>query len=437
MHTNQTPGPRHWTPPVVATQARRGGAGTRRIAGRLFLVLFLAAPAAGAAASEPTRLAAAAECPAFAWSPPAEGAIAVVGPAELDGALARARAGGTILLAGGDYGRHEIAGYNPSGTVTIGAADPDDPPVLNGLVIEHSSGLVLAGLAFRIDGSKPFSVSKPDAGLRIRDSSRISVQGAFFTGYVEAPGAVYVVRDVTRGTKAPIDFSGLGRGMGMNVNHSDHIEVLGSTFADLTVGTNFNNSSNLRFAGNSFTGISVDSTDWGGITGLMFEGNLIADNRVPRGMKHADLMQFRFSTSRDVTIRDNLLISAVPASHGIYFGNGPKERDHRYEDIAVTDNQLYVSGRLALSVSGSDGVTITGNSVLANRDAGGGPAAILVGESSTGVTVTGNVANFVGAWGQNWSDRPKPPDWGMTDNRILRGPVPPPAIGQAPGCDSR
>ena len=28
-------------------------------------------------------------------------------------------------------------------------------------------------------------------------------------------------------------------------------------------------------------------------------------------MKHADLMQFRFSTSRDVTIRDNVLISAL------------------------------------------------------------------------------------------------------------------------------
>ncbi len=402
----------------------------QRIAGGALAIGLLAAPPVAAGVGD-TSLAA---CPAFAWSPPADGGISVSDPAGLDAALAQAQEGGVILLDGGNYGRFSLTGFNPSGEVTIGAADPGDPPVFSGMTIEKSSGIRLAGLTFRIDGTKPFQLDKLDAGLRIRNSRAITVLGSLFTGHIEPPRAVYAIRDVTRETVGSIDFGGLGRGEGLDARGSETIAVLGSTFADLTVGSDLNRIRGAKFIGNTFTGISVDSTDWGGITDLLFEGNLITNNTVPRGLKHADLMQFRFSTSRNVDIRGNVLISARPATHGIYFG-GSVFGNYRYDNISITDNLVLVPGRLALAVEHGDGLTITGNRVLSNRDVRGGSAAtILVEESSTDVKVANNVANAMGASGRGWVDRPMPGDWVWESNRRVRGPDKPPEIAQAPGC---
>jgi hypothetical protein len=398
------------------------------LVGSLALLAVLDAPRVSASESP------VAACPAHAWSPPAAGGLPVSGAAGLDGALARTLHGGTILLAGGDYGKFELAGYNPSGAVTIGAADPRDPPVFDSLMIGHSSNLTLAGLKFQVDGSKAFSIDDLDPALRILDSSGITILGSFFTGFTEPPGSVYPVWDFLKDKTYSVDFSGLGRGKGLDVRRSDRIEVLGSTFADLTVGSDVNRVRDARFVGNTYTGISVDSTDWGGIDGLLFQGNLIANNPVPRGVRHADLMQFRFSASKDVTIEDNVLVSARAISHGIYLG-GSVFDNYRYDNIVIRNNVLLASQRLALAVERADGLTITGNTVLANRAARGGPAAILVEETSTGVTISGNTANIIGAAGRpNWIDGVAPKDWSLDGNRILRGGADAPALGRAPGC---
>jgi hypothetical protein len=403
--------------------------GLRRTLGRCLLVGLLAGLAAPASAS----VAAPAECAAFPWVPPADGGIRVEDAAGLDAALAKAQRGGTILLAGGNYGRYSLAGYNPSAPVTIGAADPADPPVFNSLMLEHSSNLELAGLTFKVDGTKAFRPSDLDPALRILDSQRITILASLFTGYIEPPGSFFTVGDGMRNTKKRIDFSGLGRGMGMNAARSTGIDVLGSTFSELTVGSNFNRVSDTRFLGNTYTGISLDSSDWGGITNLLFQGNLLTDNVVPRGMKHADFMQFRFSTSRNITIDNNVMISMKPVSHGIYFG-GSYMDDYRYANVVISNNLVLASQRLALSIERTDGLTIVGNKVLSNRAAGRAPAALLVEQSSTDVKIANNLANIITAAGPGWRSVAFPRSWSRAGNQTVNGAMQPPAIDHAPGC---
>lgn len=401
-------------------------------------MLLLAAGSPAPAAAAPSG-AALRQCPALAWSPPAEGGIAVAGAAGLDDALAAAKGGGTLLLAGGAYGSYRLSGYNPSATVTIAAADPADPPVFGNLTIDRSSDLTLAGLTLRIgDGGSygAFNADDMPRAMRILDSRRIKVLGSLFVGAPEPPGSVHPARDFMHDRTVPVDFSGLGRGRGIDAVRSADIEVLGSTFADLSIGTDFVNVRNARFVGNTYTGISVDSTDWGGIDGLLFSGNLIENNRVPKGLKHTDLMQFRFSTSRDIVIRNNVLISRWPDTHGIYLG-GATFDNYRYSNVTIANNLLLASQLLALSVQRADGLLISGNKVVSNAAAGRKPAAILVEESSTGVQVTGNVANLIGAADIRWRDRPVPGAWDMRGNQIAHGGAAPPATPRAPGCNGR
>ncbi len=342
--------------------------------------------------------------------------------------------GESILLAGGNYGKADLTGFNPPDRVTIGGADPDDPPVFNKITVLQSSNLTLAGIRFLIDGTKAFAIPDLDSGLEIKQSSRITVLNSMFVGYIEPAGTLYAIKDGMRGTEKTIDFGGLGRGIGIAAISSDEINVQRSTFSDLTVGTDFNCTTNVNFIGNTYSGISLDASDWGGINNMLFEGNLLHETKVPRGLKHADLMQFRFSTSNNVRINNNLMISDSPVSHGIYFG-GAYSSDYRYSKIEIANNTILASQRLALAVQHGDGVLITGNTVLSNSEKGRSPAAILVENSSTDVTVSHNRANSISAASESdWADAPTPGHWAWTDNRLISSAGIPPAIAQAAGC---
>ncbi|MBL9199067.1 MAG: hypothetical protein JNL39_01120, partial [Opitutaceae bacterium] len=61
--------------------------------------------------------------------------VAVAGPAELRAAVAAARPGARLLLAGGDYGggyRFADVRGEPGRPIVIAAADPKNPPVFRG-----------------------------------------------------------------------------------------------------------------------------------------------------------------------------------------------------------------------------------------------------------------------------------------------------------------
>ena len=199
------------------------------------------------------------------------------------------------------------------------------------------------------------------------------------------------------------------------------------------MGSNFNGVRGTRFLGNTYTGISLDSSTWGGITDLLFQGNLLTDNTVPQGMKHADLMQFRFSTSRNVTIDGNVMISMRPISHGIYLG-GSYMDDYRYDHVVISNNLVLASQRLALSVERVDGLTIVGNKVLSNRAAGRAPATLLVEQSSTDVKIANNLANIIAAAGPGWKTVAFPRGWSRGGSQTVTGAMKPPAVDGAPGC---
>ena len=323
---------------------------------------------------------------------------------------------------------------SPSAHVVIGGADLHNPPVFNKITLAQSSKITLAHIKFVNDGTKAFKITDLDSGLVIKGSRNITVLDSMFTGYIEQPGTYYVIRDGMRDTEKRVDFSGLGRGVGVTAIRSDEINIQNSTFSNLTVGTNFNHVSNVHFVGNTYSNISLDASDWGGINNMLFEGNLLYNTKVPRGMKHADLMQFRFSSSNNIKIANNLFISNSPISHGIYFG-GAYSGNYRYNKIVITNNIILASQRLALAVQHGDGVVIDGNTVLSNMAAGDNPAAILVELSSTAVNVSNNRSNLISAAKSNWTHAPRPVEWVWANNDPVSDAAHPPATAQPPGCD--
>ena len=197
-----------------------------------------------------------------------------------------------------------------------------------------------------------------------------------FTGYIEPAGTFFTVRDGMRRTEKEIDFSGLGRGSGMTAVRCEGIDVLGSTFSNLTVGSDFQQLRQYPVLEQYLHRHFGRQHRLGWDQQFAVSGNLLTDNAVPRGMKHADFMQFRFSASKDITISDNVMISGKPVSHGIYFGGGIMG-DYRYDNIVISNNLVLASQRLAVSVEHGDGVTIVNNKVLTNSTAGRAPAAIF------------------------------------------------------------
>ena len=82
--------------------------------------------------------------------------ITVSTAAELGDALAKATGGETILLEGGDYGLLRMGNYSPiagkyASTVTIGAADPGNPPSFSKLFLSGVENVTLDGVVFDYD----------------------------------------------------------------------------------------------------------------------------------------------------------------------------------------------------------------------------------------------------------------------------------------------
>lgn len=363
---------------------------------------------------------------------PAGRNVSVSGPQAFMKAVQSAKGGDVIKLAPGKYGRQNLSNRKFPLNVTVQSANPNQPAEFVTITLENAANITLNNLKFQNDGKVPHSMTKPEPAVFIRNARNINVMNSSFRGFIEPKGTRHAVNDGARGTSKIIDFSGLGRGGGVWAISSDNVRIQGNNFSKLTQIGNFNYDKNLVIAGNVFSGAVVDVTDFGGVDNLLYEGNLIKDTEVPAGMKHADLLQFRFSSSNNVVIRNNIMISDQVSTHGIYLGGG-LAGNYRYKDVLIENNKIYGLSRLALAVMRTDGLTIRNNTVYCSKT-GSSPAAILVEESSTNVKVTNNNSNTLLATGINWTSKPRPSKWGWTGNDTGTKCVPAPKVTQAPGC---
>lgn len=347
-------------------------------------------------------------------------------------AVQSAKGGDVIKLAPGKYGRLDLSGRKFPSNVTIESANAKQPAEFVTLTMLNVSNITLRGLKFQYDGRRAYKPSDLEPAVLIKNANNINVLNSSFRGFIEPKGTRYKVNDGARGTSKIIDFSGLGRGGGVFAISSSNIRVQGNSFDKMTQAGNFNYDTNLVVADNVFSGIVLDVTDFGGVNNLLYEGNLIKDTEVPAGMKHADLLQFRFSSTNNVVIRNNVMISDQVSTHGIYLGGG-LVGNYRYKNVLIENNKIYGLSRLALAVMRTDGLTIRNNTVYCSKT-GSSPAAILVEESSTNVKVTNNKSNVLASTSINWTGKPRPSKWGWTGNDTGTKCVPAPKVTQAPGC---
>lgn len=326
--------------------------------------------------------------------------ITVTSAAELNQALSQAKGGETILLAAGDYGALNLSA-NYASTVTIKSADANAPATITTMNVNNASNIAFEDLNFDYTFNGEAKSYRP---FSIVNSSNITIDNSTFSG------------DVATGVSSTAD--GYGWGQGLFVYRSDNINVTNNEFHDWLKGMYVGISADVTVSGNNLHSISEDGMFYENIQGAVIEGNYIHDfERNPNSTGHGDFIQFSRLTgiSSDIVIRDNVLdMGSGDWAQSIFMGNGKIVQP--YQNVLIENNTIYNGHTHGISVSGTDGLTISNNTVLAVPGALTGGVSIpkiSVAGGSTNVTIDQNVVSQISGYsGQS--------DWNVTDNALVQ-----------------
>jgi hypothetical protein len=346
--------------------------------------------------------------------------ITVSTQAELLNALSSCGGGDTILLKAGNYGDLNLVDkpkfdLNFSSTVTIAAADPNDPPTVTKLDLRGAENLAFDSILFDYtyqEGqqlwTKPFAVS---------GSQNISFTGCTFDG------------DVASGLTA-VD-NGFPTGFGLNVSSTVGITVEDCEIVNFYRGVVVSNSDDVAITNNDLHGIRMDGMNFAAVQGVVIEGNNIHDfTRSMDSADHADMIQFWTNgttrPSTDIVIRNNILdIGQGEYTQSIFMRNDQVDRglageEMYYQNVVIEGNTI-VNGHLhGITVGETAGLTISNNSVLHSdgASADGADASveiprISVAETSTNVTITQNATSSI----NGYTDQA---DWNVSNNAFVQ-----------------
>lgn len=259
-------------------------------------------------------------------------------------ALKVAHAGDVIQLASGSYEAISLKGIKFDGTVTITSEDPSKMATLNGLKVSDCQGLSFQNLEMVVDASKP------DYTYLVYGSKNIQLDGLNVHG--------------------SMDGNAQNDAAAMMIRNSDNVTLTNSEFQQLRHGVQHLDSSNLKIADNSFHDIQTDGIRGGGSSHVQVTGNYFTNFHAAEG-DHPDAIQFwttnTTTSAMDITVSGNIVVrGGGDPIQGIFFrdqvGNLP------YLDVKVIDN-LVVGGMYnGIAVGGTNGLTITGNTVVGLAD---------------------------------------------------------------------
>jgi hypothetical protein len=272
--------------------------------------------------------------------------------------------GKTFLVRGGDYGEVDLRGVRRRRLVTF-KARPGERPVFGYTTMGNTQGVRLQGLRFV-------------GGIDIQpgENARIQLVGNDIGGYT---------------------------GVGINLRErSSDILVKGNHFHDLrqqggdgTAGYGLRVSSpeveisNLRVVGNRFERLGHDAMEFGGVDGLLVEGNEVSGVDIEPGSgAHADPL-FIWAGSRRVTVRGN---SFHDNSQPVYLRGGTEQVLFENNLVAGSDNWCMQVGGKGLPGDGIDGLVMRNNTAW-DCDFGG----ILFSGPSPGWTFVNNVVQTLSA----------------------------------------
>ena len=291
---------------------------------------------------------------------------------QLLAAAGKAMSGDTILLAAGNYGDVSLSYLKPTGMVTIKSADPDNDAVFKTIKLTNVTNLTIEDIDIR-NPIAPGADMKP--GLAINKSTNIVISGMDLSGslngnsFDDAHGAIIV--------------------------GSSHVSILDSTFRQTRAAVVFNRDDNIIFAGNSITegreGVNIGEVNHG-----LFERNYLT-NMQPNylGGDHPDNFQVQSGgpngASNDLAFRNNVMIEGTSGFiGGIYVHSEKNDIGVRHTNISIENNYYQSTYRHGISVSNTDGLVISGNTVL-NSARIGVDAAIMVADVK-GALIDRNIA---------------------------------------------
>ena len=328
--------------------------------------------------------------------------------AELEEALSNAKGGDEIRLASGDYGELSLKNMQFSSKVTITSADPDAMASFSKFHVDNASNITFDSILFDYEYSKGdgHSVKK----FRVEDSSNIAFTNSIFDG------------DFASGTGTTADGTGFGRGL--SLKNSTNIDVTNTEFHSWWKAISVTSSSDVNLTGNNIHTIRSDGLTIGRSHNVLLENNYIHDFGGAAGSgDHRDMIQIMRSSqdgSSNITIRNNVFdIGSGDYTQTIFAGTdkanaGDPTDWHR--DIVIEGNLIYNAHTHGISLSLTDGLTITNNTLIAvPREKTGGITIpkIIVSSDSKNVTIEQNIThNAVGYEGQS--------DWSVKNNAYIQ-----------------
>ena len=283
--------------------------------------------------------------------------------AELTAALGSAKSGDRILLEAGNYSNVQLKGLSFDSAVTITSRDPGNPATLTGLTVSNSQGLSFSNL--HLDFSSPWTVWN----AQITGSSNIVFSGMNIHGSLNGnPGD---------------DQSGI------LVKDSKNVTITGSEFQQLDHGISLSNNTGVRIENNRMHDIRADGVIAVATSNVQIVGNAFTDF-YPSGGDHPDAIQFltRGATEKahDILVSGNLITRGEGAIiQGIFITD---QIGIGYDRVTVTDNVVVGAMYNGIMVSSTNGVVVTGNTIVAYSDMG----SYLRVNNSTNAEVSNNQA---------------------------------------------
>ena len=353
--------------------------------------------------------------------------VRVTNAGELANALKSAKTEQTILLAPGNYGHLKIYagqdGFTQDAfpeTVTVAAANPDDPAVIRGFYLRGVSNLVLEDIAFD-DSEGP--VDKPERQLKRRKPFQLLDSDAITICDCTFKGRIYVWED---GKYPPLPV-----GHGLYVRDVGGLTIERSVFRTWNHLAQFMSVDKLRLTGNEFVGARHDAVRMVAIQDALIEGNHFHDfHAIPDVPDHRDMIQFwsrgAARPSTNVTIRGNIFNSGGSvATQSIFVRNeavdsGRHGRDMFYRNFVVENNLIHNNHPNGIRFGEIDGLTVARNTMLQNRDSRwhphseAPPRIIIHADRAENVTIRNNITHGV----------PEPPEkakgWDIGSNLIVQ-----------------
>jgi hypothetical protein len=269
-----------------------------------------------------------------------------------------------------------------AGEVKIVSANPADKAVIDDLNLRWVTNLTFENIKFDY---KP-SVSTDGIPVFVHNASNITFRGDTFVGEMSG--------------------TGYGMGSGFKVSLGDDILLENSTLTGFRSGVEAYATEGLTIRNNILRDISYDGMSSSNVQGLTIRNNTIAMNSDPAGDKHRDGIQVwnqhERAPSSNITIDKNTITSTDTTTHGIYMGNADAQNSgllsEFYGNVAITNNIIMTGQRLGIAIGETNGLTISGNTLIQNAALNDNPKVISipiiqVEQDARNVQITNNIIN--------------------------------------------